>query len=26
MLAVPTDAAKQILNAPRNLLRNLLGK
>lgn len=26
MLAVPTNAAKQILNAPRNLLQNLFGK
>jgi AsmA protein len=26
MLAVPTNAAKQILNAPKNLLQNLFGK
>lgn len=26
LLAVPADAAKQILNAPRNLLQDLLGK
>jgi AsmA protein len=26
LLAVPTNAAKQILNAPKNLLQNLLGK
>jgi uncharacterized protein involved in outer membrane biogenesis len=26
LLAVPADAAKQILNAPKNLLQNLLGK
>jgi hypothetical protein len=26
MLAVPANAAKQILNAPKNLLQNLFGK
>jgi hypothetical protein len=26
LLAVPANAAKRILNAPKNLLRNLFGK